>query len=330
MEFKNIVGIDTGKESLDFMVLKSGEMESEGKVPNSMKKLEKYIQSLNLDLTQTLFCMEHTGIYCLPLLRVLEKMKAMVWVEGAMQIKKSIGLTRGKSDKIDAERVARYAYVHQKSAKLWEPERPVIRKLKTLLSQRNRLIKSKKILNTPISEGKGFMEKSEVEILKQFSNASVNAIKKGIEAITKKIEELIKSDETLRSLHSYATSVPYIGIVIGATVLAKTNEYKKINDPKKFACHSGIAPFEHTSGKSIRGKTRVSHLADKKLKTLMHLAAVGAISRAGEFKAYYDRKIAEGKNKMSVINAIRNKLILRLFACVNNKKKYKKNNLVLA
>jgi len=330
MEFKNIVGIDVGKESLDFLVLESGEKKTQSKVPNALKKVEKYIQSLNLDLTQTLFCMEHTGLYCLPLLRLFEKMKANVWVEGAMQIKRSIGLARGKSDKIDAERIARYAYVHQKNAKLWEPERKVIRQLKTLLSQRNRLIKSKKSLETPIKEGRNFLSKEERDAMKKYSNAPITAIKKSIESITKQIEELIKSDDTLVELHSYATSVPYIGTIIGATVLAKTNEYKKINDPKKFACHSGIAPFEHTSGKSIRGKTRVSHLADKKLKTLMHLAAVGAISRAGEFKEYYDRKIAQGKNKMLVINAIRNKLILRLFACVNNKKKYKKNNLDLA
>jgi len=330
MEFKNIVGIDVGKESLDFIVLESGEKKTESKVSNTLKKIEKYIQSLNLDLSQTLFCMEHTGMYCLPLLRALEKMKAKIWIEGAMQIKKSIGLVRGKSDKIDAARIASYAYMHQKNVKLWEPERTVIRQLKSLLSQRNRLIKSKKSLEAPLKEGKNFLSKEDRLTIKKYSIVPVNAIKKNIEAITKQIEELIKSDDTIGELHSYATSVPYIGTIIGATVLVKTNEYKKINDPKKFACHSGIAPFEHTSGKSIRGKTRVSPLADKTLKTLMHLAAVGAISRTGEFKDYYDRKIAQGKNKMSVINAIRNKLILRLFSCVNNKKKYSKNNLVLA
>jgi transposase len=330
MKFKNIIGIDIGKETLEFTVLEWGETKIKMTVPNAIKKLEKFIQSLSLDLNETLLCMEHTGIYSLPLIQLLEKLKANIWIEGAIQIKKSIGIARGKSDRIDSERIAKYAYVHQSDAKLWQSERMIIQDLKFLLGQRARLIKAKKILAGTLTESKPFISKSAYSKLKQSCKASVAAIKKDLESITEKITELIKSDETLRELNSYATSVPYVGPIIGATLLVKTNEFKKFNDPRKFACQSGIAPFEHTSGKSIRGKTRVSHLADKKLKTLLHLAAIGAISCAGEFKNYYDRKIKEGKNKMLVINAIRNKIVHRIFACVNNKKKYQKNLLTLA
>jgi transposase len=330
MEFKNIIGIDVGKETLEFTLLVLGEKKISMSVPNTIKKLEKFIKTLSLDLTESLFCMEHTGIYCLPLLRLLEKLKANVWIEGAMQIKKSIGLVRGKNDKIDSERIAKYALVHQKSAKLWQPEREIIHELKFLLAQRARLIKAKKIIEGTLTESKPFISKSAYTNLKQSCKSSAAAIKRDMEVITEKIAELIKSDATLRELNSYATSVPYIGPIIGATILVKTNEFKKINDPRKFACQGGIAPFEYSSGKSIRGKTRVSHLADKKIKTLMHLAAIGTISNNGELREYYERKLGEGKNKMLVINAIRNKLIHRIFACVNNKKKYQKNLLTLA
>jgi transposase len=330
MEFKNIIGIDVGKETLEFTLLVLGEKKISMSVPNTIKKLEKFIKTLSLDLTESLFCMEHTGIYCLPLLRLLEKLKANVWIEGAMQIKKSIGLVRGKNDKIDSERIAKYALVHQKAAKLWQPEREIIHELKFLLAQRARLIKAKKIIEGTLTESKPFISKSAYTNLKQSCKSSAAAIKRDMEVITEKIAELIKSDATLRELNSYATSVPYIGPIIGATILVKTNEFKKINDPRKFACQGGIAPFEYSSGKSIRGKTRVSHLADKKIKTLMHLAAIGTISNNGELREYYERKLGEGKNKMLVINAIRNKLIHRIFACVNNKKKYQKNLLTLA
>jgi transposase len=330
MEFKNIVGIDTGKETLEFAVWKQGKENGLATVNNTVKKLESFIKSQSLNLKETLFCMEHTGIYCLPLLKVLQKMNANVWVESAVQIKKSIGLTRGKSDKIDAQRIAQYAYIHQKNVRLWQPERKAIVEIKDLLSQRSRLIKAKNILQVPLNEGKCFIGKEQHKILKQTCKASIAALEKDLDLINQKIESIIDSDETLKELNSYVTSVPYIGKVIGAAVLVATNEFKKISDPKKFACHSGIAPFEHTSGKSIRGKTRVSHLANKGLKTLLHLAALGAISKAGEFKEYYERKLKEGKNKMQVINAVRNKLIHRLFACVNNKRKYQKNYLMLA
>jgi len=330
MEFKNIVGVDTGKDTLEFAVLQQGKEIQIISVNNTVKKLEGFIKSLSINVKETLFCMEHTGIYCLPLLKVLQKFNANIWIESAMHIKKSIGLTRGKNDKIDAQRIARYAYIHQQNARLWQPERNVIQEMKYLLSQRSRLIKAKNILKNPLKETKRFIGTEHHKMLKATCKGSTAALEKEIKLIDKKIETIIDSDETLKELNSYATSVPYVGKVIGAAVLVATNEFKKLNDPKKFACHSGIAPFEHTSGKSIRGKTRVSHLANKRLKTLFHLAAMGAIGRAGEFKDYYERKLKEGKNKMQVLNAVRNKLIHRLFACVNNKRKYKKNYLILA
>jgi transposase len=329
MKFRNIIGVDTGKETLEFAVLKEGNEAAITTVPNSSKKLEAFIKSLSVSLKETLFCMEHTGIYCLPLQKVLEKLGANIWMESAVRIKKSSGLTRGKSDKMDALRIADYAETNQKKVKLWQPERKVIMSLRVLLSQRSRLIKSKNLLTVPLKEGETFIDKDQLKVLKQTSKSSILALEKDIDLITQQIEKVIKSDETLDELNSYATSVSYIGPIIGANVLVATNEFKKINDPRKFACHSGIAPFPNTSGTTIRGKTRVSHIANKELKTLLHLAALGSITRPGEMKEYYDRKVKEGKNKMQVINAIRNKLVHRLFACVNNKRKYKKNYLTL-
>ena len=86
-----------------------------------------------------------------------------------------------------------------------------------------------------------------------------------------------------------------------------------------------MVPFEHSSGKSVRGKSRVSHFAHKDLKTLLHMCAVGCISRKGELRDYYERKLAQGKNKMSVLNAIRNKIVHRIFAVVRDNTMYQKN-----
>lgn len=101
--------------------------------------------------------------------------------------------------------------------------------------------------------------------------------------------------------------------------------FEAIDDPKKLACHAGVAPFEHSSGSSVRGKTRVNHQARKSLKTLLHLAAMSALQVDGELRDYYLRKVAEGKNKMLVINALRNKLIHRVCAVVKRGEKYDKN-----
>ncbi|WP_229310869.1 hypothetical protein [Larkinella arboricola] len=64
----------------------------------------------------------------------------------------------------------------------------------------------------------------------------------------------------------------------------------------------------------------MSHQARKRLKALFHLAAMAVIRSKGELQTYYQRKVNEGKNKMLVLNAVRNKLVHRVFAVVRRGK----------
>jgi len=120
-------------------------------------------------------------------------------------------------------------------------------------------------------------------------------------------------------------SVPGIGMVTALNVIVSTDEFQRITEAKKFACYAGVAPFEKKSGTSIKGKAQVSKLANMTVKKLLHMAAMSAIQCCEEMKVFYERKVAEGKNKMSVINAVRNKLISRIFACIKNKRTYQKD-----
>lgn len=330
MKFKNIIGIDVGKNSIDFSVLENGEKKLQGQVENSVKKLTLFLTSLKVDFAETLFCMEHTGIYNFHLLSVLQSWHAKIWLENPIQIKRSIGLTRGKNDKIDAMRISKYAYLHQEKAKIWEPTRPVIENLKLLMGLRSRLNKAKKLIEIPVTEAKEFISKEHYKLMKQNCKSTLAGIKKDLEQVTIKIKEIVNSDETLKELFSYVSSVPNVGLITATAIIVSTNEFKKIDTARQFACHAGIAPFEYSSGSSIRGKTRISHMADKELKTFLHLATLSAVSRPGELRDYFVRKVKEGKNKMLVINAIRNKLVHRVFACVRDQKKYIKKDLTFA
>jgi hypothetical protein len=78
-----------------------------------------------------------------------------------------------------------------------------------------------------------------------------------------------------------------------------------------------MAPFEKQSGSSLKSKARVSHYANKKMKSLLNLPTSSAIQADKEMKAYYRRRIEEGKSKMSTLNIVRNKLLHRVFAVVN-------------
>nr|WP_240648887.1 IS110 family transposase [Butyricimonas faecalis] len=106
-------------------------------------------------------------------------------------------------------------------------------------------------------------------------------------------------------------------------MIIETEAFTRFDDPRKFACHAGVAPFRYTSGSSQHSRNKVSQRANKQIKTLLHMAALSITGRkSGELKAYYERKVKEGKNKMTVINAIRAKLIARMFAVIKKDQFY--------
>lgn len=329
MKFENIIGIDVAKEQVELALLHKGEKGIQSCLANKPKMIERFFKESKIDLSQTLVCMEHTGIYNNHLLQFFSKHGVHVWLESPVHIKRSIGMVRGKNDKIDALRIATFAFNHQTEAKLWTPKRDVIEKLKHLMSERGRLIRVRVLLEKPINEARTFCSKENLKMLRSGCSSTIRAVKQDLKKINQQIIEIIKADERLNELFNYVTSVPNVGTVVGTAILIATNEFKSITDPRKFACHCGVAPFEYSSGTSIRGKTRVSNLADKEMKTLLHLAAVGSTSRPGEFIEYFKRKVSEGKNKMLVLNSIRNKIIHRVFACVRDKKKYQKDLLLV-
>ena len=113
-------------------------------------------------------------------------------------------------------------------------------------------------------------------------------------------------------------SIPGVGKVVSWTMIAKTEGFKKITDPRKMACYSGVVPFEHQSGTSVYRKPRVSMFADKDIKSILHLAAMSAIRLKNDLQCFYHRKVKEGKNKMSVLNAVRNKIIHLIFAIIKS------------
>ena len=120
-------------------------------------------------------------------------------------------------------------------------------------------------------------------------------------------------------------TVPGIGHLTAVYLICCTNNFICKITGKQLACYAGVAPFENTSGTSIKGRNKVHKMANKTLKKLLHLCALAAIKYYAEFKEYYDRKLAEGKNKLSVQNAIRSKIALRAVAVINNQQPYVDN-----
>ena len=326
--YRYFIGIDVSKNELDFAVIEANQVLFHLEVSNNKKGIQLFIKQLKSQTKATvgncLFCMEHTGIYCTPLLDYLFSKKANTWVENAAQIRESTGVSRTKNDKADAIKIASYAYKNSEDARLWQPKREVILQLDRLTALRNRLVTAIGMLKKPLKELALFISKKEVKTTKDCCQASLLALKKDLKLVDAQIKQVIESDLELKQLCKVISSVKGISTTIVTEIIITTNEFKDINNPKKYACYAGVAPFEHSSGK-WRGKAKVSRIANKKVKTLLHMAALVCIQHCQQTRAYYDRKVGEGKNKMLIINNIRNKIVLRIFACVNANRLFEKD-----
>ena len=329
MDIHYFIGVDVSKATLDWAVFDGQTIILQSQSANTetgIKTTVKLLKALpGFTVARSVCCMEHTGIYNAHVLAHLAKLSFPLWLESSLQIKKAGGLQRGKTDAIDAVRIAYYAFRFRDQMRLWQPPRPVLQKLAALSALRQRLLLVRQQLQQPLTEQHGFFDIALQKQLIKTCQTSLKAINADLEVTDKQIRALIQEDDRLNELFEWITSVPGVGSATATEVIVATNEFKAISDPKKLACHAGVAPFEHQSGSSVRGKTSVSQHARKRLKSLFHLGAMSAIRMKGELQNYYQRKVAEGKNKMLVLNAVRNKLIHRVCSVVHRQQKYDKN-----
>jgi transposase len=324
---KFFIGIDISKLTLDVAVLEDSVLLLTSKISNTEAAVKQLLAGLakkyDCTVVNTVYCAENMGLYTRYLRDVFSINGGRLCLEGPLQIKLSLGIQRGKSDTLDSIKIADYARKNFTSLRFWTRPRPSIEKLKTLASIRKKLIKMRTMLQNSGKIESHFLSKEEKSEIGAYTKSSFSALNKDIEAIEREITSIINMDGHLHNLMQIITSIPYVGKVIAAEMIISTNEFKDITSPKKFSSYCGIAPFAKTSGTSLRTKSRVSHFANKDMKTVLHLAALGSTRRGqSKFQTYYARKVREGKNKMSVLNAVRNKLVHVIFACVRDNKLY--------
>lgn len=325
-QYEHIFGVDVSKKTVDITHAHNQEFNHRlfTNDAKGMIELNQWLNELKLTIENTLFCMEATGLYCFTLTNFLTSNVIDTWVEHPTQIKKASGLTRGKSDKVDSQRIAVYASKNLDRLKLWKPMSATLQKIRNLATLRDRLVETKKRLVTPIKEFEDIGDIAMAKFLNKTIKSSLTSIDKDLKNIEAKMITIINEDDNLNVLYKIVTSVVGIGFVTAVNLLVHTNGFTMLKDTRKLACYCGVAPFEYSSGTSVRGKTKVHHMANKKLKCNLHMASLTAVKLDVDLKAYYERKVLEGKNKMSVLNAVKNKLLARVVACVNKQQEYVK------
>jgi transposase len=311
------------------------EIMQESQVENSPDAIFTFLADLQAkgvvsSLKQTLLCLEHTGIYIQHLVRCYLSKGGPVCVVPAVKVSESLnghGKWEEKTDAIDARRLAEYAFRFADKLKLWKTPDPTLAKLRSFQRQRERLLSAINMLQVPIKESKQFDSVDISEALVANQVASIQALKHDIKNLEKSINELIESDEYLAQLFKLITSVEGVGAVTAREIIIATEAFIKFqpHQGKAFARYAGVVPLKNESGKYRKKRTKTAEKANIKLKTLLTMGACALIKKDLELGRYYQRKTDEGKHHMTVINAMRNKMILRVFAVVRNQVMYQKN-----
>ena len=320
------VGIDVSKDKLDYCIVDVHSIDKPefGIIANNAKAIIKFIQRIKkrgiID-EQLLFCLENTGVYSMPICYWLQSNSLDYWVVPALEVKRSKGITRGKTDKTDAKDISFYAITHLHDLKLSKlPENDLI-ELRLLLTERDKLIKAIHLFNAT-KENKIFLSKEVLRTTLQGNQKTIAFLQKQLKEIEKCISLVINRNDIFKHQNELLQTIPGIGKQTAVTLIAYTQAFTLFNNHRQFACFAGIAPFEYSSGSSVRGKTKVSNLANKKLKTILNMAALSAKKYDPQLKQYFERKVKEGKNKMLVLNAIRCKIVSRAFAVIKRDSKF--------
>lgn len=313
-----IIGIDVSKLTLDVYVKPSGITFQISNDLAGFRILKKHIHGAS----GALVVMEHTGHYSRKLELFLHRHGIGFCKVPALEIKRSIGVVRGKNDKVDAARIAEYGWLRKDLLTATEITPKELEQLNGLLSLRSKLVKDRSGYMSRLKELKTAGLSPADSILLKTHQTIIKSFTREIEIIEKKVLELIGTNPSYQKTFDLLITIKGVGKVIAARMIASSNNFTKFSNARKFNCYAGLAPFKHESGTSIRGRARVSHLANKEIKTMLNLSAFCAIRCDAELKQYYQRRVAEGKPKMACINIIRSKIVARMFAVVKRQQPY--------
>lgn len=328
---KHWMGIDVSRATLEVALIDDqGTRLCAMSVKNERKAvgglLKRWSKDLALVKEDLLICLEPTSHYSNGLLRWLVELDMRVWLAHPSDILHSIGSTRGKTDRVDALRIAEYARRFQDKSTLFTADRLKYTALRQLITRRNQLVRDRVKHQKQGSDLNRCAEQQLQKAFARFDQRQLRLLDKLIEEIDGMILAAIHAEPELHRLYHLILSVPGVGPVLASNLLAITEGFTRFKEARALSCHAGAAPYEHSSGTSVRGRTRISPKANQGLKALLHISALGTITRPGELKDYWLRKVAEGKPKMSVLNAIRNKIIHRVCAVVNRGTPYTSNH----
>jgi transposase len=318
MKFSETIGIDVSKSWIDARMHLARQEKRFDNTTVGYKTLIAWIAKHGQHPKESiLFAFEHTGLYSYNLSVFLSSGGYHYILIPSIEMRRSMGMARGKDDRIDAAKIALYAYRRKEEITPYKMPEIIIFRLKHLLALRDRLVVQRGGYQASLKESSCFLKKNQDPEFFKIHDQMIHLLNKKIDKIDQSLNSIIRQDEEMNHIFQMITSIQGVGAQTAYYMIVFTHGFLLFADWRKFASYAGTAPFPYQSGSSIRSKAKVSHLANQKIKSLLHACAMTSIIYNPEMKAYFNKRTESGKSKMSTLNIIRNKLIARIFAVVN-------------
>lgn len=320
---KLIYGIDLSKEKFDVNFF-SEKGENKHKIyENTFKGICKFLETIP---KKAILVAEHTGVYGDLLVFVAAQVSITICLESGYKIRHSLGLLKGKTDKLDAARIREYGERFFDKLKASRIDSEEIKELEELYSLRKQLVKERKMLLCHVEKKKQNISNS--LIVHAVSEQMFCSFNSSINELEKQIFELIHAHKDLFRNFDLITSIKGIGPVTASNLIIKTKNFSKISTAREAASYAGVCPFPNASGKMVK-KSRVSAMSDKELKTLLYMCAKSAVKHNKEYRLYYKQKSLEGKHHFLIMNNISNKLLRTIFRIIETGQKWDPNYICL-
>lgn len=248
-------------------------------------------------------CMEATGAYGEALALHLHAAGHLVSVINPAAIKAFAGsrLSRTKTDKVDAELIARFCGAQQPPA--WTPPAPEVRELQALVRR------SEALTEMRVAEANRLEATIVVEAVRSSVEGHIAYLDRQIEQTKAAIRQHVNAHPGLRRQSELLGSIPGIAETTAAALLAEITDIAQYRSARQVAAYAGLVPRERQSGSSVRGRTRLSKIGNARLRKALYFPAITALRCSPLFQAWAKGLRERGKCKMSVIGAAMRKLI---------------------
>jgi transposase len=312
---KQVVGIDVAQKEL---VVSLGKMDEDALTliyafktfSNNQKgftALVQWVAKQTVEAFPLRYVMEATGVYHESLAYFLVAKSYRVSIVMPNKITNFFKTLETKTitDKSMAEAIALFGL--EKKLEDWVQPKKVFRNLRQLTRERDQLTVERTMLKNQLHAEQTEADPSETAIERmKFRIKVINTQLKEIMAETKAI---IDDDAEIKSMVELITSIPGIGPVTAAVVIAETNGFELISSKKQLTSYAGLDVKEKESGTSVKGKSRISKRGNRYLRKVMYMPAMAAIRHSQRYQAVFVRIVSRNGIKMKACVAVQRKLL---------------------